>query len=198
MENKAPFGPQISLPRLLPSGSLEIVMWKDTGQWNVTWVQPASACDVYGTCGPFGICNSKESPICKCPEGFMPKSKEKWSKGSWSSGCVRQTELLCQKIVSGNLGSGREEIDGILTLNGMKLPDGYQYLYSKDVQGCRNWCLDNCDCTAYAYVNGIDCLVWIGDLIDMQEFMISGEDLFVKLAHSELGEIIYFSVIYLC
>ncbi|GAB4831069.1 hypothetical protein Ancab_040226 [Ancistrocladus abbreviatus] len=172
--------------RLLPSGSLESVMWEDSGQWNVTWAAPASACDVYGTCGPFGVCDSNESPICKCPEGFVPKSKEEWSKGSWSGGCVRRTELLCQKNVSGNLGSGREDIDGFLTLNGMKLPDGYEFLYSEDAQGCQNWCLDNCNCTAYAYVNGIQCLVWIGDLIDMQKFMISGEDVFLKLAHSEL------------
>ncbi|GAB4831067.1 hypothetical protein Ancab_005079 [Ancistrocladus abbreviatus] len=176
----------VYMMRLLPSGSLEFLLWEQSGQLNVTWVAPASACEVYGTCGPFGVCNSHEFPICKCPKGFVPKSNEEWSKGSWSSGCVRRTELLCQKNVSGNLGSGREEIDGFLTLNGMKLPDGYHYLYSKDVEACQNWCLDNCSCTAYAYVNGIDCLVWIGELKDMQKFMISGEDLFVKLAHSEL------------
>ncbi|GAB4831071.1 hypothetical protein Ancab_005081 [Ancistrocladus abbreviatus] len=81
--------------RLLPSGSLESIMLEDSGQWNVTWKAPASACDVYGTCGPFGVCNSNESPICKCQEGFLPKSNEEWSKGNWSSGCVRRTELLC-------------------------------------------------------------------------------------------------------
>ncbi|GAB4831074.1 hypothetical protein Ancab_005083 [Ancistrocladus abbreviatus] len=173
--------------RLLPSGSSETIMLEDNGQWNVTWAGPARHCDVYGTCGPFGVCNSNESPICKCQEGFVPKSNEEWSKGSWSSGCVRQTELLCQRNMSGNLvGSGKS--DGFLTLNGMKLPNGYWYLDSEDAQGCRNWCLDNCNCTAYAYVNGINCLVWIGDLIDMQKFVISGEDLFLKLAHSELAK----------
>ncbi|GAB4831073.1 hypothetical protein Ancab_005084 [Ancistrocladus abbreviatus] len=171
--------------RLLPSGSWECIMLEDSGQWNVKLEVPASACDVYGTCGPFGVCNSNESPICKCQEGFVPKSNEEWSKDIWSSGCVRRTELLCQRNMSGNLvGSGKS--DGFLTLNGMKLPDSYKYLDSEDAQGCRNWCLDNCNCTAYAYVNGINCLVWIGDLIDLQKFMITGEDLFLKLAHSEL------------
>ncbi|GAB4831070.1 hypothetical protein Ancab_005080 [Ancistrocladus abbreviatus] len=177
----------IYMIRLLPSGSLESIMLEDSGQWNVTWKAPASACDVYGTCGPFGVCNSNESPICKCQEGFVPKSNEEWSKGNWSSGCVRRTELLCQRNMSGNLvRSGKS--DGFLTLNGMKLPNSYQFLESEDDKGCRNWCLDNCKCTAYAYVNGINCLVWTGDLIDMQKFMIIGEDLYLKLAHSELVE----------
>ncbi|GAB4831072.1 hypothetical protein Ancab_005082 [Ancistrocladus abbreviatus] len=130
-------------------GSLESVTLEDSGQWNVTWEAPASAYDVYGNCGPFGVCNSNESPICKCQEGFVPKSNEEWSKGSWSSGCVRRTELLCQRNMSGNL-VGRGKSDGFLTLNGMKLPDR--------------------------------------DLIDMQKFRITGEDLFLKLAHSELVE----------
>ncbi|GAB4826825.1 hypothetical protein Ancab_033705 [Ancistrocladus abbreviatus] len=71
----------------------------------------------------------------------MPKSSEDWRKGNWSGGCVRQTELLCEKNVTGNLTSGRGGSDGVWKLSAMKLPDSYQYLSNEDAQGCQNWCL---------------------------------------------------------
>ncbi|KAL9273127.1 G-type lectin S-receptor-like serine/threonine-protein kinase-like protein [Drosera capensis] len=106
---------------------------------------------------------------------------------NWSSGCVRRTELLCQKNATGNLTSGQS--DGFWLLSEMKLPDNYLFFSSKDTKGCQTWCLGNCSCTAYAYPIGIGCLVWAGELTDMQQFTSSssGEQLFLKLAHSELG-----------
>ncbi|GAB4826826.1 hypothetical protein Ancab_040009 [Ancistrocladus abbreviatus] len=172
--------------RISPSGSLKFMSWQYNKQQNITWEAPASLCDVYGTCGQFGVCNAYESPICDCLKGFVPKSSEDWRKGNWSGGCVRQTELLCEKNVTGNLTSGRGGSDGFWKLSTMKLPDIYQYLKNEDAQGCQNWCLSNCSCTAYAYVSGINCLVWAGELIDIQQFIVSGEDLYIKLAHSEL------------
>lgn len=47
--------------------------------------------------------------------------------------------------------------------------------------------MDNCSCIAYAYVNGIGCLVWSKGLVDIREFSSGGEDLFLRLAHAELG-----------
>lgn len=76
----------------------------------------------------------------------------------------------------------------------------YKYFSSgKDIEGCKEECLRNCSCTAYAYVNGIGCLVWTGELIDMQEFSLSGEDVFVRLDHSELGDLysLFFSFFFI-
>ncbi|KAL7243808.1 hypothetical protein ACSBR1_016100 [Camellia fascicularis] len=48
--------------------------------------------------------------------------------------------------------------DGFTKLNGMKLPDHFEYLYNVDSLGCKQWCLSNCSCVAYAYVTGIGCM----------------------------------------
>ncbi|GLU23151.1 hypothetical protein SLE2022_391770 [Rubroshorea leprosula] len=70
---------------------------------------------------------------------------------------------------------------------GMKLPDNSKYQEVNDVNECGQWCLNNCSCKAYAYVMGIGCLLWSEDLIDMQEFSSGGEELFIRLASSELA-----------
>lgn len=157
---------------------------KDQGQeWYVNWLTPSTQCDLYGVCGPFGVCKASESPICKCLKGFEPKSYEDWSKGNWTGGCVRRKELLCKR------NTGKR--DGFQKMGNMKLPDLYQYVkfdYDDD-DTCLTWCLKNCSCLAYAYVDGIGCLVWSEGLLDIQEFPYGGQDLFLRLAHEELGEI---------
>ncbi|KAL7213279.1 hypothetical protein ACSBR2_015902 [Camellia fascicularis] len=70
----------------------------------------------------------------------------------------------------------------------MKLPDHFEYLYSEDSSGCQQWCLSNFSCVAYAYVTGIDCLVWTGGLMDVQQFSLAGNDLYLRLSYSELGK----------
>lgn len=81
-------------------------MKDSVNDWYVNWLAPATPCDVYVACGPFGVCRAYESPICKCLQGFVPKSNEEWSKGNWKQGCVRQTELLCEKNTSSPASQG--------------------------------------------------------------------------------------------
>lgn len=170
------------------SGALRLVEWDEgTQEWNTRWNTLDSLCDIYGTCGPFGVCNRNKSPICKCLKGFVPKSNEEWGKGNWTSGCVRRTELLCDKNTS-NSSSGSGKIDGFWKLRGMKLPDLSTYVPLDDTNECKLWCLNNCSCLAYAYVNGIGCTTWTRNLLDVQEFSLGGEDLFLRLANSELGK----------
>ena len=57
-----------------------------------------------------------------------------------------------------------------------------------DAEDCQIWCLNNCSCMAYSYVGTIGCLVWSGDLIDIQEFSMSGEDLFLRLPDAKAGD----------
>ncbi|GLU23157.1 hypothetical protein SLE2022_391820 [Rubroshorea leprosula] len=164
---------------ILSEGTLKIMSWrKDTG-WYSTWKRPNNACDVYGTCGPFGICKISEFPICSCLEGFVPKSDEEWNKNNWTGGCVRRTELSCLAKTSLEASQG-EETDRFWKMNGIKLPDKSKYQDVKDVNECGQWCLNNCSCKAYAYVMNIGCLLWSEDLIDMQELSS------VFLAHRKL------------
>ncbi|KAF4386945.1 hypothetical protein F8388_006900 [Cannabis sativa] len=155
--------------------------------WETEWQKPDTRCGVYGVCGPFGVCNTSESPICKCLKGFEPKSYEEWSKGNWTGGCLRRTELLCQKNTTTSLSQG-EKTDGFVKMGMTKLPDLYEYLNVKGADDCQLWCLNNCSCLAYAYANGIGCLVWStkSPLLDIQEFSSGGQDLFLRLANAEL------------
>ncbi|XP_028097300.1 G-type lectin S-receptor-like serine/threonine-protein kinase SD1-29 isoform X1 [Camellia sinensis] len=173
---------------LAPTGTLKTMNWdEEKSVWFVSWVAVVNPCDIYGVCGPFGVCSNRNgSPICECLKGFVPKSTEDWSKGNWTGGCVRRTELLCQKNIS-SLANGTAQNDGFWKLSGLKLPDHFEYLFNQDYSGCQQWCVSNCSCVAYAYVTGIACMVWAEDLVDVQQFSIDGNDLFLRLAYSELG-----------
>lgn len=180
----------ITILVVTPSGSWNITHWDNSSNtWYVTWSQPGHPCDSYGFCGVFGICNRNGAKNCECLNGFVPNSDEDWRKGNWSGGCVRATELLCEKNTSSS-SSGGEKSDGFLKLSGVKLPDHYSYLHNEGESGCEKWCLSNCSCVAYSFVAEIGCMVWAGGrgLVDIQQFSSAGEDLFLRLAASELGK----------
>lgn len=161
---------------------------KGDGKWYTKWQSTDNPCNRYGVCGPNGICKASQYPICRCLKGFVPRAYEEWSKGNWTQGCARKTKLFCQKNTSTPPSRGGKR-DGFQKFGSMKLPDFYEYLFlatSSDI--CRTKCVDNCSCIAYAYVNGIGCLVWSKDLVDDQEFSSGGEDFFLRLPHAELGE----------
>ncbi|XP_062160914.1 G-type lectin S-receptor-like serine/threonine-protein kinase At1g11330 isoform X2 [Alnus glutinosa] len=158
----------------------------DNGEdWKVRRSTLETECDVYGRCGAFGSCNSKNSPICSCLWGFEPKNTEEWNRGNWTSGCVRRTPLQCERV--NNNGSEGEKKDGFLKLTMMKVP--YLAGWSTTLEeNCSTQCLENCSCIAYAYDSGIGCMTWTGSLIDIQKFSTGGADLYVRLAYSELDK----------
>ncbi|XP_062161867.1 G-type lectin S-receptor-like serine/threonine-protein kinase At1g11330 [Alnus glutinosa] len=150
--------------------------------WVVTWSTLETECDVYGRCGAFGSCNSKNSPICSCLWGFEPKNTEEWNRGNWISGCVRRTPLQCERM---NNGSERGKEDGFLKLTMMKVPDLADWSSTSE-EKCRTQCLEGCSCIAYAYDTGIGCMKWTRSLFDVQKFSTGGADLYVRLAYSEV------------
>ncbi|KAK9706608.1 hypothetical protein RND81_07G138600 [Saponaria officinalis] len=161
-------------------GTLFQQYWDDSKrEWEILFQAPSNECDVYGKCGEFGSCNSRNSPICKCLKGFMPKKKEEWSIGNWSSGCTRTKQLLC--------GIEGAKEDGFFRLQKMKVPADNNWLQGTDQDTCRSQCLTNCSCSAYAFETGVGCMTWNGKLIDTQEFSASSVDLYLRLAHSEIG-----------
>ncbi|KAL6546692.1 hypothetical protein OROMI_022413 [Orobanche minor] len=143
-------------------------------------------CDTYGRCGAFGICNSQNSPICSCLQGFYPRNSAEWDSGNWTSGCDRRVPLNCDGN-NGTANAGRE--DSFLRLPRMKM-SGYSDRWPGSEDQCQGRCLSNCSCIAYGFDIGIRCMFWSnGTLIDIQKFPSGsgGSDLHIRLADSELG-----------
>ncbi|XP_039167119.1 G-type lectin S-receptor-like serine/threonine-protein kinase At1g11330 isoform X1 [Eucalyptus grandis] len=157
----------------------------NSSSWKIVWSSRVSDCDVYGQCGPFGICNARNSPICSCLRGFEPKNSEEWRRGNWSSGCIRKSSLQCNGTTNGSSTASKK--DGFLKLEMMKMPNSAIF-YSTLENDCPGNCSINCSCVAYAYDSGVGCMFWTGDLIDLQKLSVGGTALYVRLAHSELDE----------
>ncbi|KAK6132614.1 hypothetical protein DH2020_033644 [Rehmannia glutinosa] len=151
-------------------------------KWNSVYANPHDPCDEYGQCGINGICRIDKPVRCECFKGFAPKFQKEWDFQDWSGGCTRIRPLNCQ--------SG----DGFLEVKQVKHPDMLKFWLntSMTLEECRDECLRNCSCTAYAnpYITNVDrgCLMWFGDLIDTRE--LSGADskqnIYIRLPASEL------------
>ncbi|KAL0793862.1 hypothetical protein Bca101_065239 [Brassica carinata] len=164
---------------LTSEGSLEVFRHNGT-TWEFNYQTPAHSCDSYGTCGPFGLCVSSVPPKCKCFKGFEPKHTEEWKRGNWTGGCLRRTELFCERNSTG------KDVNVFYPVANIKPPDFYEFANSVDFEECYQICLHNCSCLAFAYISGIGCLVWNQELMDAVEFSVGGELLSIRLAPSEL------------
>ncbi|XP_023645612.1 G-type lectin S-receptor-like serine/threonine-protein kinase At1g11280 isoform X3 [Capsella rubella] len=165
-------------------GYLKTFRYNGTG-WVLKFMTPANSCDIYGACGPFGLCVASNPTKCKCMKGFVPKYKEEWKRGNITSGCVRRTELSCQAISSSKTQGKGSHV--FYRLANVKPPDLYEYASFVDADQCHKGCLSNCSCTAFAYITGIGCLLWNQELIDTVRYSIGGEFLSIRLASSELA-----------
>ncbi|KAG5561450.1 hypothetical protein RHGRI_004481 [Rhododendron griersonianum] len=174
--------------RIHPDGIEEQLRWDEgTSKWSIVQLQPSNDCEVYNRCGAYGMCNVMEKPICSCLKGFVPKYESEWEGENWSGGCVRRTNLGCGNTSSEIGVAEGEPVDGFLKIEGAKLPDFASLVMVEKIDECRQNCLKNCSCHAYAFVSGINCMVWSGDLVDMQRFVDGGNDLYIRIARSELG-----------
>ncbi|KAL6197534.1 hypothetical protein ACLB2K_033142 [Fragaria x ananassa] len=171
-------------------GIFKVMVSENGENWGLDFAAPMNTCESYGACGPFGFCKASDPPVCQCLKGFKPKSVEEWSKGNWTGGCVRQTKLSCERQTNTSVSTMGKK-DEFWKMENSKIPDLHEYLtsLSNDLrEDCQRQCLSNCSCMAYAYIVNIGCLVWSKDLIDIQEFISDGEDLFIRLAHIDSGE----------
>ncbi|KAI3456368.1 hypothetical protein Pfo_013031 [Paulownia fortunei] len=170
---------------LKPNGSFVQTMWDEAKRdWNVTWVAPIDACDVYGACGLFGSCNLRNSPMCSCLKGYEPVNKKEWDEGNWSGGCARTSTLQCDRS-NNSSDKGRE--DRFFKLPNVKVPDFIEL--SPGMKGeCESLCLENCSCIAYSHDLGIGCMFWRDSLTDVRQFPSGGLDLYIRVAYSVLDE----------
>ncbi|KAM5585836.1 G-type lectin S-receptor-like serine/threonine-protein kinase [Rosa sericea] len=166
---------------LNPNGNLQRFTWIDRIQdWSLYLTAQIDDCDRYAICGAYGSCNINNSPSCGCLKGFAPKSPLDWEMADWSHGCVRKTPLECR------------DGEGFLKYSGIKLPDTQHSWYNKtmNLKECEQVCLKNCNCTAYANLDirgeGSGCILWLGELIDTREFSDAGQDIYIRMAASEL------------
>ncbi|KAK7331836.1 hypothetical protein VNO80_28577 [Phaseolus coccineus] len=162
---------------------------EDEKRWDVIQRGPSHECEVYNKCGSFAACDVSPSdlPVCACIRGFEPKSRDQWDKGNWSSGCTRMTPLKAQRKNVTSAGTTQVSVgeDGFLERRSMKLPDFARVVGTND---CQKVCLNDDSCTAYANVNGIGCMVWNGDLVDIQHYDGGGNTLHIRLADSDLDD----------
>ncbi|KAL6616186.1 hypothetical protein ACP70R_038456 [Stipagrostis hirtigluma subsp. patula] len=161
-------------------GQVQRFVWIN-GAWSSFWYYPTDPCDGYAKCGAFGYCDTGQSPLCSCLPGFTPRSPQQWSLRDASGGCVRTTRLSC--------GAG----DGFWVVNRMKLPEATNAtVYAgMTLEQCRQACLSNCSCRAYAAANvsgGVSrgCVIWAVDLVDMRQYGTVVQDVYVRLAQSEV------------
>ncbi|KAK0594840.1 hypothetical protein LWI29_001166 [Acer saccharum] len=148
--------------------------------WTPVYAAPEDQCDIYSFCGAHAACKTgSSSSVCVCLDGFEPKSPEEWRMSNWSKGCVRMTELNCEKG------------DEFRNYTGLKLPDTSNSTFntSMSLQECKEKCLKDCSCTAYTNSNisqeGSGCLLWFGNLTDMIQYDQAGQNFYVRMAAIE-------------
>ncbi|MBA0723258.1 hypothetical protein Golax_003853 [Gossypium laxum] len=168
------------------TGVLQRETWNNEAQrWIVFYSAPTERCDFYGYCGPNGYCNPylAGGSECTCFPGFQPKLPEGWFIGDSSGGCVRKRGVsMC--------GNG----EGFVKFPHAKVPDTSAAVVNMSIglKQCKEKCLRNCSCMAYASANsetgrGIGCLTWHGDLMDARKYTSTGQDLYIRVDKNELA-----------
>ncbi|KAI8010274.1 G-type lectin S-receptor-like serine/threonine-protein kinase [Camellia lanceoleosa] len=174
-------GSVVSRVTLSQNGVAQRWTWVDrTQEWVIYLTAPTDTCDTYKMCGPNGNCNVANSPVCGCLSKFVPQNQTEWRSGDWSNGCVRRTTLDCHNG------------DGFLKYSHYKMPDTRYSWFDKSMtlRECEMWCLKNCSCMAYTSLDirggGSGCLLWFDELIDMRQYSDNGQDIYIRMASSEL------------
>ncbi|KFK40695.1 hypothetical protein AALP_AA2G029200 [Arabis alpina] len=97
--------------------------------------------------------------------------------------------VLAQFLQSVNASKGNstsKDVNIFHPVANIKPPDFYEFASSVNAEGCYQSCLRNCSCLAFAYIQGIGCLMWNQELMDTVQYSSGGELLSIRLARSEL------------
>uniref|UniRef100_A0A5B7BBD3 Receptor-like serine/threonine-protein kinase n=1 Tax=Davidia involucrata TaxID=16924 RepID=A0A5B7BBD3_DAVIN len=167
---------------LTQAGLLKHLTWNQVrDEWVDIITLQGDNCDNYALCGPYGICNINSAPMnCECPNGFTPRLPQEWNGLDGTGGCVEETPLNCSSAEPG----------GFRKFSRLKLPDTSNFLMNRTARSpeeCELACLRNCSCVAYAKTEVSGCVVWFGNLTDIREYNEGGQDLYIRMAASELG-----------
>ncbi|CAK8577842.1 unnamed protein product [Lathyrus sativus] len=165
-----------------PSGELQRQTFINSRNfWSKFWYAPKDQCDNYKECGPFGVCDTNGSPVCSCIKGFRPKNRQAWNLRDGSDGCLRNNELDC-------------ESDRFLHMVNVKLPETNRVFVNRSmgILECGELCKRNCSCSGYGNVEivngGSGCVMWLDELLDIRVYPAGGQDLYVRLAASDVDD----------
>ncbi|EFH68896.1 hypothetical protein ARALYDRAFT_471270 [Arabidopsis lyrata subsp. lyrata] len=155
-------------------------------RWNDFWSVPKEQCDNYAHCGPNGYCDPPSSKTfeCTCLPGFEPKFPRHWFLRDSSGGCTKKK------------GASRcSEKDGFVKLKRMKIPDTSDASVDMNItfKECKQRCLRNCSCVAYASAyheskrGAIGCLTWHSGMLDARTYLSSGQDFYIRVDKEKLA-----------
>ncbi|XP_059431453.1 G-type lectin S-receptor-like serine/threonine-protein kinase LECRK1 [Corylus avellana] len=110
--------------------------------WTVAWSMPDDKCAPKGLCGFNGYCDLNVQGVgCKCLPGFASVNQ-----GDWGSGCERDfTAESCK-----NNKNTMEAVPNTVWEN-----DNYSVLISSTQENCREACLQDCNCEAALFKDGL-------------------------------------------
>jgi hypothetical protein len=189
---RAKAGAPLSRVVVPEDGAVERLVWDPSSRaWKTFYSAPRDVCDAYARCGPFGLCNvdAASTSFCGCAEGFRPASLAAWRMREASGGCRRAVPLDC----GGN--GTTTTMDSFVVVRSVKLPDTQNASVDTGiaVEECRERCLADCSCVAYAAADirggggaGSGCIIWTHDVVNIR-YVDKGQDLYLRLAKSELG-----------
>ncbi|KAM0858070.1 hypothetical protein ACQ4PT_048042 [Festuca glaucescens] len=187
-------GAPLSRIIITDTGMIQRLAWDWSSRaWKTFYSAPRDVCDAYARCGAFGLCDAgaASTSFCSCVKGFTPVSPSAWYMRETSGGCRRSVALDCTTGDPTSVST----TDGFLVVRGVKLPDTHNVTVDGGIglEECRERCLANCSCVAYAASDmrggsaGHGCIIWSGDIVDIR-YMDKGHDLYLRLAKSELAE----------
>ncbi|KVI02170.1 hypothetical protein Ccrd_019451 [Cynara cardunculus var. scolymus] len=155
-----------------PTGRLERMIWKESRQEWLGYSTPSTEnCNSYGLCGSFGSCNITNLAAL----WVFGRVRADITGPVECGGCQRSTPLDC----------GPRE--SFRKYSNLKLPDTQESWFnqSMNLDNCEMVCKKNCICTAYTTQNitgtGSGCLLWFGNLIDIQTLPNSKDDVELPL-----------------
>ncbi|XP_042383204.1 G-type lectin S-receptor-like serine/threonine-protein kinase RKS1 isoform X2 [Zingiber officinale] len=137
-------------------------------EWQLLSSIPADECDMYNLCGRNRVCTKKYVAVeCQCLDGFV-----NITENGREAGCEREKPLNCS-------------LNQFSKVQNVKVPDTENATPqgNMSLDDCKNLCLDNCSCVAFAMIIGsYGCITWSGDLLDLRSLVDEGDDLHVRLA----------------
>ncbi|KAK1439615.1 hypothetical protein QVD17_05435 [Tagetes erecta] len=97
------------------------------------------------------------------------------------------------KRLSKGSGIGCGVREGFRKYSFMKLPDTRHSWFDVNMSltQCKVKCKNECNCTAYATLDikqGVGCLLWYDELIDMRTLPNGGQDIYIRIANLELDK----------
>ncbi|KAL8158959.1 hypothetical protein V2J09_000496 [Rumex salicifolius] len=163
--------------RLVTNSNGSVQLWKlNTMKWQIVWAVPTDQCDLFKTCGNYGVCDAGNSFRCKCLPGYEPNDFGQWQAQDFSSGCSKTTTNQCGGM--------------LLSLPMIKLspePEELNQPAGSETE-CRDQCRSGCGHKACSF-NGSRCQIWTSDLSHIQEEYsgIDSQTLYIRVNQLDIG-----------